>query len=98
MIRVFAFYYRLRTIGTGLPALAASPADLEIAASAFAKAVSASGADLLKSAISKTVAPGPGLSCALLLPPFNSGNAPAPDEARIIPPRRLRICLPTPPL
>src|SRR5258708_37221464 len=78
-------------MGMGWAALAGGAGDLEIGASAFAKAVSASGAGLLKSAISKTVAAPPGLSCALLLPPFSSGNAAAQDEASIMAPRRLSI-------
>src|SRR5258708_12845212 len=78
-------------MGMGWAALAGGAGDLEIGASAFAKAVSASGADLLKSAISKTVAAAPGLSCALLLPPFSSGNAAAQDEASIMARRRLSI-------
>src|SRR5258706_8091143 len=78
-------------MGIGLPALFASLVDLEIAARALAKAASASGTVLAKSAISKTAAPEPDLTCARLLPEFSKGNAAANDGASIIACRRLRI-------
>jgi hypothetical protein len=64
-------------------------------ASALAKAASASGAPLTKSAISKTVASVPGLTCARLALPFSKGNAAANDEASFIACRRLTKCIST---
>src|SRR5579863_3464494 len=90
LMRYVAFLSRLKTIRKGPAlALAASPAAFEIAASALAKAVSASVPGVRKFAMSKMASPAGGAVCARPALPRN-GDAVRKEEASVNTRRRLR--------